>query len=143
MSQEFTAGASAARNKLAAFLRKHGLQVETSRYGCPPTDEDFLESVLSLLKNHAQDGQLAMVIFRWPPRTYQFLVSSSVIDKLSHSEACHYLFSAKTDDKYRPDRFQHHFFLPPKGTGEDVIPPGKGWRKTSQMEDTTILYIDE
>ena len=46
MDNEFAAGASAARYKLAAYLREHGVDVRPSRWGCPPSDDDFLQAVL-------------------------------------------------------------------------------------------------
>jgi len=43
------AGASAARNKLAAYLRGHGVRV----YGNPPQDEDFWAAIHEYAKRHA------------------------------------------------------------------------------------------
>jgi len=45
---EFAAGASAARNKLAAYLRQHGVPVPYTWY--PPTDEDFLEAISAAIR---------------------------------------------------------------------------------------------
>jgi hypothetical protein len=39
----FAAGASAARNKVASYLRQHGIPVPCRWY--PPSDEDFLEGI--------------------------------------------------------------------------------------------------
>ena len=47
MRDDFAAGASSARNKIAAFLEEHGIAVPRSRSGAPPTDEDFLRAVLA------------------------------------------------------------------------------------------------
>lgn len=41
--RDFAAGASAARNKLAAFLRSAGVPVPYSWH--PPSDEDFLTGI--------------------------------------------------------------------------------------------------
>lgn len=40
---DFAAGASAARNKLAAYLREHGIPVPYTWH--PPADEDFLQAI--------------------------------------------------------------------------------------------------
>jgi hypothetical protein len=142
MSQEFAAGASAARHNLATFLRQHEFRVETSRYGCPPTNEDFLASVLQLLEGRSCDGRVTLVIFHWWGSTYQILVSRSEIEKLSDRPgARHYLFSATTDDHYRPDRYQHDFYLAANENGDVVVHHERRWKKTWEIEDTTILYI--
>src|SRR5579872_4414477 len=141
MSQDHAAGASAARNKLASFLRQHGFHVETSRYGCPPTNEDCLASILDTLEGPSRDGRLAMVVFRWAQSIYTVRVRRSDIEKLySEPEARHFLFSAVTD---RPGRYRHNFLLGANELGDVVVHHERRWRKTWGIEDTTILYFDE
>jgi hypothetical protein len=55
-NDDFAAGASAARNKLAAYLRAHGVDVRTSRSGRPPDDDDFLAGVRVSLRREEETG---------------------------------------------------------------------------------------
>jgi len=45
MYWDSAAGASAARWKLAGFLFQFGIHVQSSRWNCPPSDEDFLRAI--------------------------------------------------------------------------------------------------
>jgi hypothetical protein len=137
------AGASAARNKIATFLREHGIPVKPSNYGRPPTNEDFLTSILAIVGERSGDERVALVIFHYWQSTYELLVPCSVIDQLPGSDRRHYLFSARTDDKYRPDRYRHDFYLGDNDRGEVVVHHEMRWRKASCFEDTTIFYLDE
>jgi len=51
MYGEYAAGASAARWKLAAFLLQYGIYVRSSRWSCPPSNEDFLEAIIEAIRS--------------------------------------------------------------------------------------------
>jgi hypothetical protein len=97
MEQDFAAGASAARNKLASYLRENGFPVQASKYGCPPTDTDFLRSLLGGMNDadYRPDSGVAIVIFKWAYSTYQVAVPASTVQYLAENpERRHDLFSA-------------------------------------------------
>ena len=43
--RDYKAGASSARNKIAAALRSHGLHIESSAPSRPPNDADFIDAI--------------------------------------------------------------------------------------------------
>jgi hypothetical protein len=55
--RDFKAGASSARNKIAAALRAQGLHIESSAPPRPPNDADFIDAIN---KHFATGGDLLM-----------------------------------------------------------------------------------
>lgn len=138
MNEEFAGGASAARNKLATYLRRRGIDVEPSHYGCPPTDDDFLKGILAAFREGSTrlDSGAAMVIFQWWNSTYQLVVPSSVLDYLSKNpERRHDLFTATSPGG------ENTFYLAVDREGNVVVHKKKHWRKDLATIDTTILQI--
>lgn len=139
MEQDFAAGASAARNKLASFLRKNGIKVQTSTYGYPPTDEDFFRSIQAVIQEGGQrpDSGLAMIIFHWWQSTYNIPIAASVIDYLNENgERRHDLFSATSTGG------SNTFYLAVDRDGNVVVHRKKHWRNEIELFDTTILRLD-
>ena len=96
-TMDFAAGASAARNKLAAYLRENGINVHPSHWRQPPTDEDFRRSVLTAFTENSDHfkGEHAIVIFKWWQVDYKFAVPFSELEELMNNPKSHYvLFSA-------------------------------------------------
>jgi hypothetical protein len=144
MSSGEAAGASKARNHLARFLREHGFKVRASRYGCPPTNDDFLAAVLEVVEGVHNNTEHALVVFHWWQATYQFIVPASTIARVgSTPRARHVLFSATTDDPHRPDRYRHTFYLASSEQGDVEVHHHEHWKNTYRTEDTTIIWIGE
>lgn len=140
MTEDFAAGASAARNKLARFLRENGIDVQLSRYGCPPSDRDFLDAILMTLEegNIRPGSGMAMVLFKWTHSAYQIPVPAAAVDYVRENpERRHVLFSASSTGG------SNTLYLAANEDGDVVVHRKKHWRKTYDTEtiDTTILQI--
>jgi hypothetical protein len=80
MSNDFAAGASSARYKLASFLQRNGISVETSSFGSPPTDDDFFETILRLVKT--DQSAAAIVIIPFDRAVFKIPVTKVVLEFL-------------------------------------------------------------
>jgi len=139
---DFAAGASAARNKLASYLRENGINVRTSRYGCPPDDEDFLQSVLALFRDEpARANRSAVVIFHWWQLDYKCMVALSVLQDLERDPTrVHHLFTA------RGKKGDSSFYVQRSPEGPlQVYRKKHWWRGQDAVEpiNTTIISVEE
>lgn len=134
------ASASAARNKIASHLRNHGFKVEPSRYGCPPTDDDFLELLLSVAERARSERYSAVVIFEFWQLAYQIPLPASVLDDLTRGAQERYeLFSTS---HARDGAYRSTFYLASNESDEIVVFREKHWRRLSSEElDTTVLRL--
>lgn len=138
MSQDFAAGASAARFKLRTYLKENGIDVDVSDSGCPPTDEDFLDGILSTFKEGSTrpSAGSALVLFHFWQCDYQVPIGASVLDYLTeNSERRHDIFSLSTP--FGPSTF----FLALGESGQVTVYRKKHWRTASEEIDTTILRV--
>ncbi|WP_152918009.1 hypothetical protein [Ardenticatena maritima] len=95
------AGASAARYKLARFLNDNGFKILSSTYGCPPSDEDFLNGILKASKkqksSYSSSSELVIISFYWWQATHIFKIPRFILDALQNKKLTKYsLFSIKT-----------------------------------------------
>jgi len=139
MSEEFAAGASAARNKLARRLRDIGIDVVSSSFGCPPKDEDFVEAIAESVGNIGTDERSpqAVVVFKWWQSTYYLVVPASVLDDLQNNPGRqHPLFSAASPGG------RNLFYIAAAGDGNAVVHKKKLWRRgDAEQLDTTVLRV--
>jgi hypothetical protein len=96
------AGASAARNKLANALADAGVQVRSSQYGGPPTDEDFLVALANFLHNVPPSLGIRerTVRFSWGQLQYEVPIRHEVLKALQAEPGSSYvLFHVRSSRK--------------------------------------------
>jgi hypothetical protein len=137
MSNDYAAGASAARNKLAEHFRVNGYPVRPSAYGRPPTNEDFLEAVLATVREegvHFGPGTV-MAIFEWWHSRYQVLLPTKLVQDIQKGRRHRYdLFTASSAGGWNT------FYLSRAPGGVVKVHRKKHWRKDVEVLNTTFLY---
>jgi hypothetical protein len=112
MAEDFAGGAAAARNKLSRFLREHGICVRSSRGGCPPSDEDFLDA-LKGAELHPPEEDQVLVAFGPRNKRYKLFVSRALLDLIAEERDHRYLLL--TVGRYR------RYFLAQSPEGQPAV----------------------
>jgi hypothetical protein len=112
-------GASAARNKLAGFLREWGIPVRSGRRGYPPTDEDFLAAI-RYFETHPAEFDQVRIRFGPTEDPYVVLVPPSISERASEEPDYEYLLLT-VERRRRGSRTERRFLLANAGPGEAAV----------------------
>lgn len=137
MTDEYAAGASAARNKLASHFRDNGIPVRPSLYGSPPTDADFVKAILSATSDEGSQfspGKV-MVLFKWWLSDIQIILADAIIKELERgARRRHHLFTAKSQGGWNT------IYLARAADGAVKVHRKKHWRKDVELVDNSLVY---
>jgi hypothetical protein len=131
--RDFAAGRRAARNKIASYLKRNGIHVQSSRDWCPPTDDDFLDGIKQSFDTAGWEQGTVMVVFKFWQSEYQIVLPVKKIEILVEDpKRRQLLFTASSPGGWNT------FLLGQEDGGNLVVYRKKRWR-AGKLDELEII----